>query len=185
MTAFVNGLIWLNSQRNTMFVLRKYPFFVNACAEFILWHMKIYLHFLSFLNTDITEKTQVSEILFAADKDWFPLHRCWWPCVTTSSSQGISSNDVDLDIPEYSGLRTTRIQGLVLCFYKPSPFLLQGWRICWHRTGPHTPSRRHTHTTQECPERLVIWQYRARYWSYDLYAHTEKETRLHRGTTKS
>ena len=59
---------------------------------------KIYLHLLKFLNIEVAE---VIEILSSGRQEpSYPAHHyCWWPDDTRS--QGIRSNSIDADIPEY------------------------------------------------------------------------------------
>ena len=61
----------------------------------------MYLQFCNFQNWNVTGTS-----FFMEDKVFVVLqiryHGCWWTGVT--KSQGISSHDMDLVLPEYSGL---------------------------------------------------------------------------------
>ena len=82
---------------------------INPCpAKFILENINVHLHLLSFLNTEMCRSLKS---FFLSETDLFILHSqchcCWWP--GDARSQGISSHGITLDLPEYSGFSTRRL----------------------------------------------------------------------------
>ena len=84
--------------------------------NFALWvNMRICLHFLSLMNTEVAEPI---EILPHADLDLFMLYSChgwWWP--DDLCRQGIISHGIGLVLLQYCKL-TTRRQGPTLTMYR-------------------------------------------------------------------
>ena len=91
-------------------------YFVNSYnTEFTLWNIKMYL-FLWFLNTNTV---QLVKICLHGSQCWY--HCCWWP--GNARSQGISSNDINQLIPEYSGFSTRGVT------------VIAEWGICIFSVG--------------------------------------------------
>ena len=85
---------------------------VNPChAEFILGNIKIQMHlFIIYQDWDGTDSSNT--FLFHGQ-----YQGCWWP--GDSRSQGISSNDIDLAVPEYSSWWIMKILPTKIQFFFP------------------------------------------------------------------
>ena len=86
-----------------------WPQWVNPLAEFLLRNLKICLHLLSFLNT---EMAQVLESFFVEDKDLFILHNQHHGCCRSGDARShvISIHGTDFVLLEYSSFSSGGIK---------------------------------------------------------------------------
>ena len=73
---------------------------------FFRGNKSIYLHFVSFINIDMTQAVEIlsqvrQELTYSSQ-----YHQCW--CPGNVRSQGISNHDIDLLKPRYSGIPLER-----------------------------------------------------------------------------
>ena len=99
--------------------------FDSYCAELFLRKIKMYLHFLSFLNVQMT---QVFEIILHIRQYLLILHSqyhgCWWP--SDARSQGIRSHAVGLLLRYYKLPMKAKRFYFYLTQYSPFQIYIHG-----------------------------------------------------------